>query len=219
MRPIHLLQLQARPKYGASKNAIYQRVRCELRGDGDFFLHKVGQGSLIPPECKPQHLVLYSTTNPIDLVKSNLKVQHALLDQMDGPKKERPLSADRLWFHGAPTTCSDKKWLTFDVDLKKEVGKVVEILKRFDIPVDEAVETRGGYHLFVEQSHLKGKSTKAFIDALKEFTFTSPARDGKMITHQVSSFPRNTLCAVPGTLQGGFPVRLLTRSEIESLDS
>jgi hypothetical protein len=136
---------------------------------------------------------------------------------MAPPKKESPLTAACHWFHEASNTCLDKKWLTFDVDLKDEVGKVLEILKRFDIPVDEAVETRGGYHLFTEASHIEGKSSKAFSEALKTFTFTKPSRDGRMITHQVSSFPKNTMCPVPGTLQGGFPVRLLTREEIDAL--
>lgn len=212
----HVLQLQSRPKYGAERDRIYQRVRTDC-SDFDFFLHKVAQASIVPPDTEASSLVLYCTTNPIDISKTNLDVIKALVDQMaDTSSSRRVLSADRMWFHSAPKHAlmkDDDALLTFDVDVKESIGHIMAILARFDIKIAEIVETRGGYHIFVERKEVNKKSCKSFIDSLKEFTFVAPARDGKMIAHQVSSFPKNTLCAIPGTLQGGFPVRILNPDE------
>jgi len=220
-RGTHVLQLQSRPKYGGERDRIYQRVRADC-SDFDYFLHKVAQACQVPPDAEASSLVLYSTTNPIDVSKTNLEVTKVLIDQMADTSSRRILSADRLWFHSAPKhalTKDDDALLTFDVDVKESIGDIMAILSRFDIKIAEIVETRGGYHIFVERKEVKAKSCKAFIDSLKFLTFVAPARDGKMISHQVSSFPKNTLCAIPGTLQGGFPVRLLNPDEFPSLDS
>ena len=211
----HVLQLQARPKYGAPRDRIFQRVRSTC-DEEDFFLHKVFQGAMVPPGMNPDHLVLYSTTNPIDVRATNLKVQAEIVKLLVA-EKSSDLPADRIWFHSAPSHPLTSDMRTFDVDVKEAIGEVMAIMDTYKVPIREAVETRGGYHLFTRASDLKGTIGKDFITALRTFTFQSLSRDGKEIVHQVCSLPRNTLCAIPGTLQGGFPVHLLTYDELDAL--
>lgn len=204
-----VMHLQSRPKYGASREGVLQRVRFDDPGDDpDWFVHKVGQASLVPPRHNPDTLVLYATTNPVDTKRTNTTVIKKLVDDLAAPDAVRaPLTADRLWFHNAPKTMGSKRWLTFDVDVKDAIGRVMDTLGTHGVDVARAVETRGGYHLFVDADTFE--SSKALIDALKADTFVHVARDGKEIRDKVCSFPRNTLCPVPGTLQGGFLVRFV----------
>lgn len=206
-----VMQMHALCDYDAAPRGVVlqqERVNNPV-ADPDWFLHKVGQASLVPPGHGRDTLVLYCTTNPVDMRRTNVVTAKQIVDGLAAtaapPLSGKPLSADSLWFHNAPKTMSEQRWLTLGVDVKDAVGRVLDMLGSHGVDVIRAVETRDGYRLFVDASTFK--SSASLIDSLKSDTYVHVAPDGKESVEKVCSFPHNAMCPVPGTWQGGFVVR------------
>lgn len=81
--------------------------------------------------------------------------------------------------------------LTMDIDDKSALASVDEFLHEIGIP-RTLVETRGGYHLFLDTKYSAALFSKP---TFREFTKLHSTGD--------------TFCPIPGTFQGGFPVRFV----------
>ena len=81
--------------------------------------------------------------------------------------------------------------LTMDIDDKSALASVDEFLQEIGIP-RTLVETRGGYHLFIDTKYSAALFSKP---KFREFTKLHSTGD--------------TFCPIPGTFQGGFPVRFV----------
>jgi hypothetical protein len=81
--------------------------------------------------------------------------------------------------------------LTMDIDDKSALAPVEEFLREIGIP-RTLVETRGGYHLFLDVKYSAALFSKP---KFREFTKLHSTGD--------------TFCPIPGTYQGGFPVRFV----------
>jgi hypothetical protein len=82
----------------------------------------------------------------------------------------------------------DIELITIDIDGKELYPKVAEFLKEIDEQPAAVIETHGGYHVLLNKSE---KTSLLF----KEFSSIHTMGD--------------IFCPIPGTYQGGFPVRFV----------
>lgn len=104
-----------------------------------------------------------------------------------------------------------KKNTAFDIDTKEP--EVVEELKESFKPFEDAqilcVETKNGFHLCFDKSIL-GKRNKEFNAlSFKKYQFEAKSRDGKTVIQDLCARMSGDLIVCPGTLQRGFPTKLV----------
>jgi hypothetical protein len=143
------------------------------------------EGDLVlPNEC----MVVYCTTNARNTKQG---VRKLIMECMDAA-----FSGDDYVFNhmntklnGAIMASKDKTLLTtIDIDSKDEYQEVKEFLEENKIVPAGVVETRGGYHVLLRTDDNLG-------DVYRKFSKKHTMGD--------------TFCPIPGTLQGGFPVRFV----------
>lgn len=191
---IHVLFLSCRPKYN---HDFKQEMICSqsfFNRTSEEFVELVRRyevekdsykqnGKPIPTNA----LVLYCTTNPRNGKKAGRKLLAELIDagfdQTDTFNHLQSRLTSSLMSSKGVTNL-----LTIDIDDKKEYPEVEEFFQNENILVEATIETRGGYHVLFRPTE---KTEKVFK------TFSSK--------HTIGDIS----CAVPGTYQGGFPVRFV----------
>lgn len=143
------------------------------------------RGILIPTD----NMVIYSTTNPRNPRQAAKKLATELLNAGFDHRDDDYFN--HLESHLTSAIMSSKQktnWVTIDIDDKSEYAEVRDLLKSFGM-TPTVIETRGGYHVLFDPVHPKtGQVYKAFS---KKHTMG------------------DTFAPVPGTIQGGFPVRFV----------
>jgi hypothetical protein len=138
--------------------------------------------------CPPDSLVIYCTTNPRCNKKAAKKFIHETIDAL--------VSSDDAMLNninGRMNSCimSSKEktnLITMDIDDKKDLAEVLDFLKQNNICPVANIETRGGYHLLLSDNNVEV--------VYKKYR-------NKHTMGDIS-------CAVPGTYQGGFPVKFVS---------
>jgi hypothetical protein len=140
-------------------------------------------------------MVLYMSLNPRNTRKSALEVSKILLE--DFYKGAQDFShVESRWKSQLQKRAQHKIFLTIDLDLKELLEPIYKELLEKGFPYPYAVvETRGGYHLIYRHSALDSQQ--------KEFVFRDLNKRNKI---DVFGDP---VCPIPGTIQGGFPVRFV----------
>lgn len=161
-------------------------------------------------EDKEHIAVFYATINPRNTrqaaIKTILEEQRHLYSTTteDNARTYRP---DRTFKNNLQNCPLDRRYFTIDVDVKVRTTQVLEMVASEHIPIYCMIETRGGYHIIIETDQLR--KTKTLVPKLGKLTFEGKTRDGKTIQKQVAECSGDMLCPIPGTLQGGFLVRLV----------
>jgi hypothetical protein len=135
-------------------------------------------------------LVLYATTNPRSGVAAAKKFVGEIMDAAFSDIKEEYIFSH---LHDRLNSCimgskGDIELITIDIDGKELYPKVAEFLKEIDEQPAAVIETHGGYHVLLNKSE---KTSLLF----KEFSSIHTMGD--------------IFCPIPGTYQGGFPVRFV----------
>jgi hypothetical protein len=194
----HQLCLFVRPKYHTGVKNRNVGIRTFYGYTPEVFLEQVKKhelpvgsykdnGTEYPNDC----FVLYSSTNTRD----GKKAAKMFIDELlSAAFEENKYIFNHLKSRLDSTIMSSKgktKYLTIDIDAKDEWPEVKDWLAEKGTKIDALIETRGGYHVMInmdEIAKLKGELHKKFASK-----------------HTIGDM----MCAVPGTLQGGFPVRFV----------
>ena len=100
-------------------------------------------------------------------------------------------------------------WVDFDFDVPKDINIVdysTEILKEFEISNFHWIDTKSGYHCLVDSKQIRFNPN----DLLKKIEEVLLAEN--MINSEEKYeiiYNKNAMVPLPGTLQGGHPVRIL----------
>jgi hypothetical protein len=172
-----------------------------------------------PREVPTATLVAYMNMNPRDqiepLLEFNRQVMGAVLTGARVPER-----LDHALVHSVHRGKQTKVCIEIDADTKdlahirsfiaKLAATVGGPLRLFEM-VWFTVETRGGYHIVFQKDDFPRDTYQ--ICALPEFAYSEPARDGKMVAKKYFDIRGDVCVPIPGTVQGGFPVRLLPDDE------
>lgn len=107
---------------------------------------------------------------------------------------------------------------TLDIDDKRSVAPCMRLLDDAGVAVDFAVETRGGVHLMIRPASL-GRALRSLAPRLAELRTTVTTADGRSEDHEAVEIKTDCGCPLPGTLQGGFPVRFVDPAALPRADS
>lgn len=186
-----------RPKYSKNRPVKNQTMsqKCFYNYTFDKFVDLIKKYELpvgcykendcvLPNEC----MVIYCTTNARNTKQGAKKLLSECIDAA--------FSGDDYIFNhlnpkmnGAIMSSKEKTLLTtIDIDSKDEYPEVKEFLEEHKIVPAGVVETRGGYHVLLHTNENLEKVYRKF----------SPK-------HTMG----DTFCPIPGTLQGGFPVKFV----------
>lgn len=194
---LHQMFVSARPKYNKDVKFKCRHIspKSFFNSTADRFIelikkYEIPVGSytdhdqVLPNDC----LVMYCTTNPRNGKRA---AQNFIQECLNAAFTEDDYIFQHLYekLNGAIMASKAKTTLTtIDIDSKEEYKEVHEFLTRENITPRAVVETRGGYHVLLETDVNLGKVYKAFASK-----------------HTMG----DTFCPIPGTLQGGFPVRFV----------
>jgi hypothetical protein len=138
--------------------------------------------------CPEDSLVIYCTTNPRSMKKSSKQL---LYDLMQGFTDQNPSIFNNLYGRLNSCILSNKEKIniiTIDIDDKSELKDVLSYVDSIKIKVLCIIETRGGYHVLFRQQENIDLIFKNYKDK-----------------YDIGDI----CCAIPGTFQGGFPVKFI----------
>lgn len=198
---LHQMFIAARPKYiteGTDKSRNrHMNTKVSVNKSPEEFVRLVRKyelpigsynddGYVYPNNC----LVIYCTTNARDGRQAGKKLIQKLVDgAFENGKAE---IFDHLYSNVDSCLMSSKvktKLVTIDIDEKEQYAEVKQFLDDNKVTPAAVIETRGGYHVLV-------MAEDAGNCRLHQ-------KYGKKITIG------DTFCPVPGTIQGGWPVRFV----------
>jgi protease II len=138
-------------------------------------------------------MVLYSTTNE----RSPKKALKGFMDEVmrhafDDQDFSKFLPENLHSFYMA--SCGHKRWISIDIDDKIQFEPVIASLNELGMTYT-IVETRGGYHILIDSNIEANKKKLEFV--YKQFSKIHYMGD--------------IMCPIPGTYQGGFPVRFVNK--------
>ena len=202
---IHEVFIMARKKYDESKEGMknnksgFMSPKYFYGYDANSYLHIVQNyekriGNYLDKEGNPypdNTLVVYSTTNPRCGKKAANKFMKEIMDNLFAENQESCgifNSLDKR-LHSCIMSSKDKtKFITIDIDNKSEYNEVLEYLKSIDLLPEAVIETHGGYHVLLPVN----KSLNLVFEKFSK-------------KHTMGDIS----CPIPGTFQGGFPVRFV----------
>lgn len=210
---LHQVCIFARKKYGANvkngsftfhnlivdkastSDTLYRNIR-KLEIPDDCYLDDIGNP--FPSSC----LAVYSTLAPRDGHLVIQKMYEMYFDKMKESlvNKIYPQIAFKKELRSAIGKSmlkeKERSLIQFDVDTKEKeaITRFIDWLKEKEIPVVAIVETHGGYHFIIDRKQVPNKSQ----GDLSQFKHA-----------EISLVNSSYLIPVPGTFQGGFPVRFV----------
>jgi hypothetical protein len=145
-------------------------------------------------------LVLYATTNPRDTKAMAKNLSQELIDTAFDEKDARREN-DWSFFSKRSLSllqakCKELNLLTIDIDDKNEYRCVFEWLKGNQYPIKAVIETRGGYHILLDNHAISPESRSRLFKWKK----SQP-----MVIDVIGDI----MCPLPGTLQADYPVHFV----------
>lgn len=198
---MHHMFIAARPKYISSdtdrSRNRHMNTKVSFNKSPEEFVRLVRKyelpvgsynddGYVYPNNC----LVIYCTTNARDGFQAGRKLISKLVDgAFEGAKAE---IFNHLYSNVDSCLMSSKekiKLVTIDIDEKEQYAEVKQFLDDKKIVPAAVIETRGGYHVLITAEDASNSRIHHHY--------------GKKITIN------DTFCPIPGTIQGGWPVRFV----------
>ena len=119
-----------------------------------------------------------------------------------------------IWLTQMQNSYSRKSWMDFDVDLidtfyrEEAYGKSMEILAGMGLSGTMAIMTRGGFHLLLPTDR------NAFSRDVNPKTILEKLSAGLSDISKETVINKNGMVPLPGTMQGGYPVRFADKEQI-----
>ena len=166
-----------------------------------------------PPEAMGIMLVI----NPLNLKRALYQFMRDTLQLiMEMNDWKQAIRVTSRWY-GTAHACARKVFHTIDVETKDEklISTLLHILDKYSQPF-AMIETRRGYHIlidlrrFSEDNVLATRYWREFLqrelpELQREFRFRDEKGEEKLLIEYIKHIQE----PVPGTLYGGFPVRLV----------
>jgi len=187
----YYFQIMTREKYGSFTNQILFRKLVSLSRLVDE-IHQATpfrgfyiEGRKVPHES----LVCYMTPEPRDIERAGKQVCASFILKAEDQKFAIPSA----FLSECQKNPASRRILDVDVDVKDKFPAVMAGVEKAGIKPRFIIDSRGGYHILCYDC--TGKESKALYDLSQE------VGDIDML--------KNAMVPIPGTLQGGVPVRLL----------
>jgi len=197
--------LDGRESYNLKNNEQFYKAFIRHK---DRFLRKLYErnldtvfdrdGKQLPIEC----MAVYITINPRDTYQALFKLQKYCLDiayRNDTATMKRLDSLAFKSYHTSPLKL-DRVVIDFDITEKnpKSESRMLDLLNPIANCLSCIVETRGGFHVYLDISKAEPHDKKYIFQDLRKIQ----SEDFKEIQVQTDA-----MVVIPGTLQGGFKVR------------
>lgn len=213
-----------------------------LRTIRKFECHKEGyttkNGNSIPEKC----IVCYININPSNTLQAISNFKKVLSEYevelasiaLNGRTNsnniaERLNKLDNSLMTAYQQSRGEKVWIDIDIDTKEGELYKNEAVKKFlndkGIKTYYWVDTKSGYHLLIKRSELKFNPfiiCKALYDQLSLFYYDSYYNNSNIpMTYpecEIKAYSieicinKNEMIPLPGTLQGGYPVKVLNKN-------
>lgn len=152
----------------------------------DYGLYDLN-GRIVPQES----LVIYIHPNPRSQLKAARHLMRKLTDIICDNAKGFNVYQEAL--SALQKSKSKGYFIDFDIDIDKSTFDVKTIFKYINKDAVTLIETRGGYHVLIEVKKIDEKYKKSFYQDLRRF----------------SDVEGDCFIPIPGTIQGGFKVKIL----------
>lgn len=195
---IHQIFLAQRSKYQSAESKLVDKIQRPHLQTYTFPLKSEEQyvekvKSFISLWKDPQTMVLYSTSNERSPKKALKKfIDEVMLCAFENRDFSKFLPERLHSYYMA--SCGHKRWISIDIDDKLQFEPVTGFLDELGMTYT-IVESRGGYHILIDSNIDKNRSQLEFV--YKQFS---------KIHHM-----GDIMCPIPGTYQGGFPVRFINK--------
>jgi hypothetical protein len=113
----------------------------------------------------------------------------------------------------------ESKYIQLDLDKKEQ--EYIDILEKFLndnlINVHCIIETKNGFHYILDSKNLTGEQKKnIFNGTLKNLKFETLNRIGEPVIKNIIDInSNNPMSPIPGTYQGGFPVKFVKNTNVQ----
>lgn len=155
----------------------------------DYGLYDLN-GKIVPQES----LVIYINPNPRSQIKATRILMKKLTDIICDNAKGFNVHQEAL--SALQKSKSKGYFIDFDIDVKDkstfDINIVYNYVNRESVTI---VETRGGYHCLLKVAKINGEYKKSFYQNLSKF----------------SDVEGDCFIPIPGTIQGGFEVKILKK--------
>jgi hypothetical protein len=156
--------------------------------------------------------VLYMTVNPRDMMKATYQCVNNMSQMMYDSFKnktevQKSKRLDIVTMSEIQASTGSKYYLDIDIDIadKKRASVYVKTIKE-DILLGAnliPIETRGGFHVLVEISSIPLNKKNTFYIDLKTLSENAKHNDNGDV-----EFKADSMIPIPGTIQGGFKVKI-----------
>jgi hypothetical protein len=169
-------------------------------------------------EIENSALSVYICMNPRDQVRGLHDLYKHTMDAII-TKSELPKAMDSEFYSTLHQSQQERQFVEIDIDttdmsiIQRFINKCPEVLTN----VDFIIRTRSGFH-FVYRKDLFPLNVYQ-ITRLEEFKYNENSRDGKSIPKHYMDVRSDVTFPVPGTFQGGFPVRIVNREIFQQINS
>lgn len=152
----------------------------------DYGLYDLN-GRIVPQES----LVIYIHPNPRSQLKAARHLMRKLTDIICDNAKGFNVYQEAL--SALQKSKSKGYFIDFDIDIDKSTFDIETIFKYINKDAVTLIETRGGYHVLIEVKKITENYKKSFYQDLRRF----------------SDVEGDCFIPIPGTIQGGFEVKIL----------
>lgn len=193
----YYIQIATRKKYGSPRDDILFRKLVKL----DQLIDELHQATPLRgfyrhgQKIDPGTIVCYMTPEPRDVERATKQVCASYI--LKQPDEEFRIASRFL--SECQKCAAERTILDIDIDDREAYPVVMDALREMSLVPAISIETRGGYHLLCTEQTNK---QSAALHTLCKAKF-----NGKV------ELLSNALVPIPGTIQGGFPVRILTITE------
>ena len=194
-------------------------------GSYTYYSKESKQNEAIPNEAMCVYMTLESKSLVRAWLKQNESVSEDLLylaQSRQGKEDERSQNCvkrlNRLMSNYKSTIHSTnaigghvRKFMDIDIDLKS--GTILDLF--IAVSIQMIIETHNGFHVIVDKKQFDQESNKKVFHFLQQYNksenmYQENDRNGKIVTKYWIIHNSKPIVPCPGTLQGGFPVRMIT---------
>jgi hypothetical protein len=223
---VYIISMSFRCKYSTKHLERNNRVSDSMlarkiikEDDYEKFLKSLKQYNYEIDEDLPQECgVLYATLNPRSTFKALVEFTERMNKWMYNTITTKVMDKSIKNIYSIIKSCiqnqsHQQKYIQLDLDNKDDayIEMVKEFCEEHHITPKCVIETRGGYHYIIDSTQLTNQQKKEiFTGQLKQLKYDGFDRNGKAITKNVIDIISHTpMSPIPGTYQGGFPVRFV----------
>ena len=195
-----------------TKDSAIDRVIIDNKSDWSYFLRRIKKyevavdcytdkdNKTLPSNC----LAVYCDINPRSCIKALKEfTSDSIQDCMRDKRHIDYTNIVSRVKSKVQSICSKKYFADLDIDIKdaRLLKELTKMLAAKRITPWETIETRGGYHILLNLKMMNSINKRWYPDIQEIRKYFDLA--------DVIELKTDTMCPIPGTIQGGFNVRFI----------